>query len=290
MYNLHSILKEGNAPIFLSINIQSLNSKYEELRQIILELEIKNIPIDIIAIQETWEIQMPDSLILPGFQTIVYKNRANMRGVGIGFYVRNGINFKIMENLSPFEPKILETITLQVVYPNRPTPFLLTCAYRSNGPLVNVTVNQQMERFLNLFEDLLHNLSHSRLESYVFIDSNIDLLNLHKDDSSNYINAILSHGFLQCTMKSTRMQQNSKTLIDQILSFSKNTNIYSGTIISDLSDHFFTFIRPNFSKQKCKEKTATIRSFSQFNLNNFKAALGGTDWSVVTDIRDVNNA
>jgi exonuclease III len=94
-----------------------------------------------------------------------------MRGGGVGFYVRNGLNFKVIENLSPFEQKILESITIKISYPNR--SLLLTSAYRSNGSIPNLTTHQQLERFQHCFEELLTKLNRSRLTSYVFIDSNV---------------------------------------------------------------------------------------------------------------------
>jgi hypothetical protein len=33
-----------------------------------------------------------------------------MRGGGVGFYVREGLTFKLLDTLSPFEPKIMESI------------------------------------------------------------------------------------------------------------------------------------------------------------------------------------
>ncbi len=48
-------------------------------------MQQKNVKIDVIALQETWEIQDPDHLMLPGFQKIVFKNRRDMRGGGVGF-------------------------------------------------------------------------------------------------------------------------------------------------------------------------------------------------------------
>jgi hypothetical protein len=86
------------------------------------------------------------------------------------------------------------------------------------------------------------------------IDSNIDLLNLHANDSLNYLNSVIQNGFLQCTMKATRFQNNSKTLIDQILTSGYGPNIQTGTVISDISDHFFTFICPNLEKTKMSKK------------------------------------
>jgi exonuclease III len=239
---MYSLPLDGNltkSPIFLSVNIQSLNSKYEDLRHQLLDLCNKNITVDVVALQEIWEIFCPDSVSIPGYQ-FVYKMRQGMRGGGVGFYIRNGLNFEIFDILSPFENKILESLTIQISYSGKAKPVMLTSVYRSNGPLPNVSQNQQMDSFLAKFDELLHNLSNLRQTCYIFIDSNIDLLNLHSNDSLNYLNSVIQNGFLQCTMKATRFQNNSKTLIDQILTSGYGPNIQTGTVISDISDHFFT--------------------------------------------------
>jgi hypothetical protein len=74
-----------------------------------------------------------------------------------------------------------------------------------------------MERFLSKFSNLLTDIQNSKLESYIFIDSNIDLLKLNEQTPANYLNLILEKGFLQATAKATRIQNASKSLIDQIL-------------------------------------------------------------------------
>jgi hypothetical protein len=167
---------------------------------------------------------------------------------------------------------------------------LLTSAYRSNGPLPNLTATQQMDRFHLSFSELLSKLNSSRLTSYVFIDSNIDLLNMYSEDSVQFINNVLSNGFIQHVMKATRFQNQSKTLLDQILTSSNSNNIFSGTIVSDVSDHFFTFTRPVLPPVKKSTKTTTSRNFSLNNLNNFKTALSGTDWLPVTNSDNVDDA
>jgi hypothetical protein len=205
---------------------------------------MQKIVIDVIAVQEVWEVRQPEILSIPGFQTFVYKTRSNMRGGGggVGFYVREGLTFKIIENLSPFEQKIFEAITIQVSYPNK--TMLLTSAYHSNGPLPNLTATQQIDRFHISFGELLSKLNSSRLTSYVFIDSNINLLNMYSEDASQFINNVLSNGFIQQVMKATRFQNHSKTLLGQILTSSNSNEIFSGTIVSDVSDNFFTFTGP----------------------------------------------
>ncbi len=57
-------------------------SKYDELRFFFSDLLRKKVLIDVIAIQEVWEIQQPELLSIPGFQTIIHKSRTNMRGGG----------------------------------------------------------------------------------------------------------------------------------------------------------------------------------------------------------------
>jgi hypothetical protein len=104
--------------IFLSINIQSLMSKHSQLVSEIAEMEDKNLHIDVIAIQETWDVRYPDLLSLPGFNKLLFKKRRNMRGGGVGFYERNGLNAEILEPLSPFVNKIIEALTIQLTYPD----------------------------------------------------------------------------------------------------------------------------------------------------------------------------
>jgi hypothetical protein len=124
---------------------------------------------------------------------------------------------------------------------------LLTSLYRSNGILANVTPSQQLDRFMEKFSQLLSDLNVTQKMSYVFLDSNINILNLHSPDIANYLNCIFSKGYLQIIQKATRLHNDAKSLIDHILCNSGDLEICSGTLISDLSDHFFTFVLPHIA-------------------------------------------
>jgi hypothetical protein len=87
--------KDTKSPIFLNLNVQSINAKHSKLNEIVNRLLQKKVPIQVIALQETWAIKYPNLLDLPGFQRIIFKNRSIGRGGGVGFYVRNGIDYKI---------------------------------------------------------------------------------------------------------------------------------------------------------------------------------------------------
>jgi hypothetical protein len=162
--------------------------------------------------------------------------------------------------------------------------------HRSNGNIVNVTPNQQIERFFTIFEDLMQRINQKNLSSFIFLDSNFDLLSLHEAGSSAFLNSILSAGYLQCVFKATRMQNNSRTLLDQILASCRRTSFESGTIITDLSDHFPTFILSPPEKQKNSKKTKTYRSFSDENMQNFKRLVNAESWDNVLASNDVNVA
>jgi hypothetical protein len=64
----------------------------------------------------------------------------------------------------------------------------------------------------------------------------------------------------------------------------------SGTIITDISDHFPTFILTPAKNQKNSEKTQTFRSFSEENMQNFKRMMNAANWDGVLAANDVNIA
>jgi hypothetical protein len=194
-----------------------------------------------------------------------------MRGGGVGFYVKDHLNVQILEELSFFENKIIESMSVKVSYPDKKS-VIISSVYRSNGTLQNVTPSQQIERFKEKFSDLLSLLRNSKLDAYVCMDSNIDLLKLNQPNARNFLNLIFEKSFLPAITKATRCQSDSKTLIDQIL-FNKNcVNLNSGTIVSDTSDHFMTFIAPPGRSKNVPPNSASIVShdYSLHNLNNFK--------------------
>jgi hypothetical protein len=198
------------------------------------QLHNDNIVINVITIQETWNIQYPEYLLLPGFQSFVFKKRAGMRGGGVGIYIKKGINFKILSDCSPFENKIIETLTLQLTYPNSKS-LLVANIYRSNGPILNVSQSQQIDRFLANFDDLLRSPSGKRHESLIFTDSNLYLLKIGRyEKAATYMDSVFSHGYLQTIFKATRLQNDNFSLNDHIFTNTACTSVNTGVLITEL--------------------------------------------------------
>jgi hypothetical protein len=277
-----------NSPVYININVQSLNSKHANLSDLIHEIIAKGINLEIIALQEIWNIDHPQILQIDGFN-LIYKQRVGMRGGGVGFYIKNSISYEIVENCSPFENKILESITLLLTLSNK-SKMLVTSVYRSNGVLQNVTANDQMLRFSVSFNDLMANLSTKSHVSFIFTDSNINLINPNQLVYGNYLNTIFSHGYLQLCKKATRMKDGSATLIDHIISNCRMSNFCTGTLISDVSDHFISFICNGKNPVQCQQRTVSMRIFSAPNILKFKESLSNLTWNSTLSENLTDNA
>jgi exonuclease III len=221
MQSFSNTYQHCKEPLFISLNIQSLNSKFSELKSFIAELGKVNIFIDLIILQETWNVVFSELLELPGYQPLISRNRRNMRGGGVGVYVRKGLNYKVKNNFEIFRHKTFENITLELAYQNK--NFLISNIYHSPNPPNGCTQQAHHNDFLDILDGHLSDLSGTDKDVYVFLDANIDLLKLNSLElARNYMDVNISNGFLQLITKATRIQGSHYSLIDHILT---NTNL-----------------------------------------------------------------
>jgi hypothetical protein len=100
---------------------------------------------------------------------------------------------------------------------------------------------------------------------------------------------VTNNGFSQIITKATRIQNNQFSLIDHILTNNSNIQL-TGTIISDISDHFITFVVPNVTKTPKTSTTKNVRKFSKNKIKDFKTALNNHSWVTTTSSTDTNEA
>ena len=168
---------------------------------------------------------------------------------------------------------------------------LVSNIYRSPSPSPNLTAQEQLNEFYTLFGSLLEELASTGHDSYVMMDSNINLLKTdHGSPSLPFIETALENGFIQTVKKVTRICNEKISLIDHIFTNTKNTSITSGTIVSDISDHFITFICPPLSKQKIKKPPVVFRDMSLQQMTSFRAALGNLSWQNVLQSQNVDES
>jgi hypothetical protein len=117
---------------------------------------------------------------------------------------------------------------------------------------------------------------------YAFGDFNLDALQYSSNQNvKEYIDMLFSYGLLQIVVKPTRVTNNSATLIDHLLTNSKNKKLETVILISKLSDHFpIIYIEQNSPKDNADE-FFEARNFSNQNINCFQEILAQTDWNSV---------
>jgi hypothetical protein len=87
-YDINSMIGtfgNKNKALIVSLNVQSLMSKFNDLNEYILNLVEKNVQIEVIVLQETWNVQYPNLVNITGFQEIVLESRIGMRGGWCGY-------------------------------------------------------------------------------------------------------------------------------------------------------------------------------------------------------------
>jgi hypothetical protein len=151
--------------------------------------------------------------------------------------------------------------------------------------------SEQLDEFNSHLDQLLTTFSNLSIPSIILTDSNLNLLKLKENPATeSYFNTVHSNGFLFVQNKATRQNIDNMALIDHIFTIHKLSNISSGVIIEDLSDHFPNFIQIPITMTKTKIKNLFSRSFNATNTINFHNNLNNVGWNDVYACNDVNLA
>lgn len=278
--SVEDIAKKGNSFSILTINIQSLNAKFEDLKDLILQLsEKKSLP-EVIALTELWRFPDAAEFKINGYKPLIYKlRRGNAQGGGVGFYVKNNIQCTTDQKNSIFVDRIFESLIIDIRGPNNKR-LKIAVVYRPNTPIANLSSSELITESFELLNNLLSVLGNH--PSYIVGDFNIDLLKSKSCKiAAEYLDILFSYGFLQTITKPTRIAQSSATLIDHVLTNIHSQKHSSFILTSKISDHFPLLVNIVFETFKNNQKTAEIRDMS--NLADFNTVLLNEDWTLVTD-------
>lgn len=82
--------------MIMSLNIQSLPSKFNDFEDLITSLASNHCNPDVILIQETWQVQNPNLFRLKGYHDPIFKTRKFSQGGGVGIYFKDNLKFKLL--------------------------------------------------------------------------------------------------------------------------------------------------------------------------------------------------
>ncbi len=283
------IKNENNYLTVLSLNVQSLNSKFSEIKDMIYEMHSLGSAPDVICLQELW--QVPDSSLfkINGYQELQFRLRAdNVQGGGVGIFVRNGLNFVIEPVLSIFQDRILETLFIEIATVNKKV--ILGSVYRPNSH-PTISSGDQFDISMELFTNLLSTINEKNMTAFIFGDFNIDVLKYGKcQKTTDYIELLFSQGFIQTVTKPTRCTNNSASLIDHCITNSTTISHETFILTSFISDHFPILCNLSTTAKEKNCKFIQGRNFSETNLAKFKDSLRAINWELIYSLDNSEDA
>lgn len=220
----------------MTLNIQSLSAKFTEFSCLINLLSDNHCSPDFICLQEIWGIHDPSLFYLPNYQDLLFTQRSDGRGGGVGIYVKKDISVNLIKEKAIFVDKLFESIFLEINLPNT-KKFTIGNIYRPNSKYSTYSNSEQYNLFLEYLTTILENSELT--ETLLFGDFNLDILNYnHSAQVTSYIDTLFASGFIQLITKPTRCTDHSASLIDHILTNINQPSYHTSIITSKISDHF----------------------------------------------------
>ena len=247
---------------FMHLNIRSLIPKLAEVRSL-----IQRTGAAVVAISETWldETVQDAEVDVDGYSVI--RQDRNRQGGGVLLYIKSGISFNQRSDLAV---KDLEMVAVDLLLP-KSKPFLISSCYRPPND----------QSFLEKLETSLSKVDLSG-EFYILGDINIDFKNKSSALYKRYVQLLSAFNCKQLISEATRVTDNTSTILDHVITNSKDKISKSGVLDCSLSDHlpiFFTrgSIKTNFSRPIIKR----IRSLKNYSKEFLISELKKVSWGNV---------
>jgi hypothetical protein len=262
----------------LHLNIQSLPSKFDQLKNILVTLSNQHLHLDFILLCETF---LTDNTVqffnIPGYQ-LVYKNRKNKCRGGVAIYIKDNFTFTVREDLSIYQEGEFESLFLEV------NSNMNKCIV---GEVYRVP-NSNIDTSIRYYERIVENLSAYKHNIILGTDQNFDLLKMNSHaKTEDLFNIFHSNGLVPTITKPTRITHTSATLIDNIyISLKGNTIGTSGILLTDISDHLpiFVCLGQQTSKHKKSFINVTKRIFNAGNIQAINDILLNRNWDYLNDL------
>ena len=253
----------------MHVNSRSLFKNYDDF---VVFLSCVKHKFSVIGISETWFKQTTDTRMfdIPGY-SLLQVCRSNKRGGGVLLYIRDGIDYKLRNDLSG-EHAGFESIFVEIVTDDSKS--IVGCVYRAP--------DNDIPSFIQSFDHHMQIIGQERKDIYLMGDFNVNLLNYDSDGKvKDFIDFLTSFGLFALITKPTRITSSTSTLIDNIFTNCIQDTFECGIFCTDFSDHM-----PIFSINKGKSLTnekindaVYRRVITNERVQNFQQDLLVIDWS-----------
>ena len=271
--------------LILSLNCQSLNAKFSQLKLYLELFKQSNVTISAICLQETWLSSQDDiSLLQLDDYTLISKGKSCSAHSGVAIYLHNDFNYTIIPNeQSDLWDGLFIKVTRNANNNDVTNDKSLVLGTLYRPPRQNVDDIKVFRKELSkLFDALKQNKN-----VVIAGDYNLDLLKIKDNDHiNNYFETLLAFNYIPKITLPTRLTHHSATLIDNFLTrltkqFSETTE---GILIQRISDHLPYFFALNlFKTEKDTAKFMKISKNRSQSLNDFKNYLQNINTDEILD-------
>ena len=267
------------------INCRGLSNNWEGFRHLLCELHSEKFAFDFIGVSEAYRCDGDTRLILPGYHDLISRCRIDGSRGGFGLFIKDNIQYKIRQDLSVFEQHVFESVFVEVDLQSG-SNLIVGVIYRPN-----TAPKADIDKFMSILLEKMDQVNTEKKIGLIMGDMNVDLLKFHiHSKTSDYLDNIFSRGYLPVILKPTRVCASTATLIDHIYTHSLSSSCSSGIIITDLADHFGTYLSISNNIKTRQKVTRKSRIFSENNISKFKDILTGINLLDISEIRCVNEA
>ena len=221
----------------LSVNIQSVNAKFDEFESFVSRMNLVN-PISAICLQECW-LGDADNVAMFNLENyeMLFLPKSCCRYGGLIIYVHKQFECTVLTDIK-VPSSGWEYLCVKLSHRKPKSKMYVLCnIYRKPNDIVN-----DLDTFKNEFTTLLSTIRNLRHSTYVCGDYNIDLLKVKINKHyCEYFDDIISHGFFPKITLPTRICDSSSTLIDNIFSNNIEEADISGILLNHISDHQMMF-------------------------------------------------
>ena len=272
------MLSHAHGFCLLTLNCQSLNAKFEQIKIMLNFFKLNKFIIHILCLQETWVLGNPPDLSifqLPGYQAPVGVGNSCSRHGGLAIYVVDGLNYSIMQKVNT--SKIWEALFMKIKGSELPHPIIIGNIYRPPRENNN---NSSIDNFMAEFSPIIHKICKTKTDIMIAGDLNIDLLLINQREKyADYFDFMLANGLSPKITFPTRLSNYNATLLDHIFYKTKNEHYKTKSVIVwAFSDHFACLTSISHYKPKnTRPRYVRICKTDEDSLKEIADALQQTD-------------
>ena len=262
--NLSKGLVDSTFSVFHN-NIASISRNLENVSILLDELDF---PFNVIGITETKITISNENNFHPSIPGYVFEYVPTpLASGGVGLFVDQSLHYTVLEKSSN---EAFQAIWIEISFVNHKNIVCGIIYRQHNSP----------EYFQSYFEEVIEKMVSDDKTVYSMGDFNIDLLKCETSQiSQDFLLSLQSCYLIPTVDKPTRVYRASATLIDTIFVNNSDKLLASGSIISDISDHFSQFCITTSARDKKQQiKSVKMRDYSKFSADSFAKDLLEVDW------------